>query len=429
MQIKRINNSDTNVTLTITLNEKDMKEAKESALGKLASSVSVSGFRKGKAPLHVVEKHVDQAALQSEVVDAAMQASYSIALKQESISPIGKPSVTLKKFVPFTELEYEAVTDKIGDITLPDYSKIKKKAEKVEVTPKDVQAVLDNLQEKAATKKEVTRGAKNGDEVTINFTGKDAKDNPIKGADGKDYPLTLGSNAFIPGFEDNVIGLKKNESKTFTLTFPKDYGVKSIAGKKVTFTVEVTKVHELEKPKLDYSFAAKVGPFTALADLKKDIKKQLTVEKQTQATRKLESDVIQEIVSKSKLALPESLLEEQIERLKNEVRQNLMYRGQTWQEMLEAEDLSEEEFIKAKLRPEAEHRVKTGLVLSEIASKEDISVTADEISKRIQLLKGQYSDKAMQAELDKPEAQQEIGSRIMTEKTVDRLVQSATKGS
>lgn len=237
----------------------------------------------------------------------------------------------------------------------------------------------------------------------------------------------LGSNTFIPGFEDNLIGLKSGESKTFKLTFPKDYGVKALANKKVEFSVEVKGVKELTKPKLDDEFVKTIGSFSDVASLKKDIKTQLLQEKQSQANNAFENQIVNEIVDKTKVELPKLLVDEQVERLKTEIKQNLMYRGQTWQEMLEFEGLSEEDYIKQKLIPEAQQRVKTGLVLSEIADQEKIVVTPEELETRMQLLKGQYTDPSMQAELSKPEARQEIGSRLMTEKTLNRLVELVTK--
>lgn len=309
---------------------------------------------------------------------------------------------------------------------MPDYTKVKKTKTIEKVTAKDVDGVIDSLKTRAADKKEADRAAKDSDELVIDFKGTDAKGEPIKGADGNDYPLILGSNTFIPGFEENLIGMKPGEEKTFTLTFPKDYGVKALASKKVTFAVTAKKVQEIIEPKLDDAFAAKIGPFKTVDELKADIKKQLEAEKENQAQRKLENEVIIEIVDKSKLDLPEPLVDEQVERLKDEVRQNLMYRGQTWDEMLEAEGKSEEEYAKTELRPEAERRVKTGLVLAEISVAEKLEVTPEELEVRMQLLRGQYQDPAMQAELAKPESQREIASRLLTEKTVDRLVALAT---
>jgi trigger factor len=304
---------------------------------------------------------------------------------------------------------------------------VKKTLTKEAVTADDVKKVLESLAVRNAEKKSVERGAKKDDEVVISFKGTDTKGEPIKGADGKDYPLVLGSDTFIPGFEDNIIGLKSGDKKEFTLTFPKDYGVKALANKKVTFAVTVAQVNELTPAKIDDNFASKVGPFKTVAELKTDIKKQLELERSNQAERQLENEIIQEIVDKSSVELPESLIEEQIERLKTEVRQNLTYRGQTWQEMLEAEGTTDEQYTKDFLRPEAERRVKTGLILAEISIEEKLDISPEELEVRMQVLKSQYQDAAMQSELEKPEARRDIASRMLTEKTVQRLVELATK--
>ncbi|MCA9342543.1 trigger factor [Candidatus Saccharibacteria bacterium] len=426
MHITTKQNNPTKITLTIVADSKDLSVVKDAVLKELANTTKVSGFREGKAPLSVVEKNVDDQVLQSKVVDKAVNKLYVNAVRKSDIRPVGAPQVTLKKFVPYTELEFDAATEVIGKIDLPNYKSIKKKQEKPTVTADDVKKVLEDLQAKGAEKVDVKRAAKNGNQVTIDFSGKDEKGNAISGADGKDYPLTLGSNTFIPGFEENIVGLKAGEDKVFDISFPKDYGVKALANKKAKFTVIVKNVQELKKAKLDDEFAKKIGSFENLAALKKDIKTQLQQEKETQATRALENSIVNEIVDKSKVDLPESLIDEQLGRLKTEVKQNLVYKDQTWQEMLELEGMTEEEFDKAKLKPEAEQRVKTGLVLSEISHNEKIDVTPEEVDMRMQLLKGQYTDPAMKAELDKPETKQDIASRMITEKTLEHILSIAT---
>jgi trigger factor len=291
----------------------------------------------------------------------------------------------------------------------------------------DIDEVLDQLRSREAEKKEVERAAKEGDQVTVDFAGVDAKTKePVKGADGKAYPLTLGSDAFIPGFEPELIGLKAGDEKSFDITFPADYGVSALQNRTVTFTVIIHRVFELTQPTLDDAFAAKVGPFTKLDELKEDIKKQLTAERETQAQRAYEEQVLNKVAEESEVAIPDSLIDSELDRMDAEERRNLAYRGQTWQEHLDAEGITEEDHRKRN-REQAERRVKAGLVLSEIANQEKIDVSGDELQLRLQLLKGQYQDKTMQAELDKPENQRDIASRILTEKTVAKLVGYASK--
>lgn len=426
MQVQRTSISPTKVKLSIEADQLLLEDTRTQVLRRLARNVKVQGFRQGKAPLPIVEKNLDPSTYQSEFIDAALNRMYSETLVEQQLRPVAQPKVTIKKFVPFTTLEFEAEVEVIGDVKLPDYSKIKLEKKAVSVSERDVDAVLENLRIRMSEKSEVERAAKDGDEVWVNFEGRDAKTGePIQGADGKDYPLVLGSNTFIPGFEPNLVGVKPGGEKEFTLTFPKDYGVKALQGKEVTFKTTVTKVNEVSKPKVDDEFASKVGPFKSASELKSDIKKQLTAEREQENDREYESDLLSKITEKAEVAVPAALVDEELTRLEREERQNVAYRGQTWQEHLDEEGVTEDEH-REKNRPGAEMRVKAGLVLAEIAEKEQVDVSTEELQMRIQLLKGQYQDPAMQAELDKPENQREIASRLMSEKTIEILVRHAS---
>lgn len=424
MQVKK-SIEKTSATLTIVAHEADLSPLKQHVLQHFQAKIKLPGFREGKVPLAMVEKNIDQAQFQSEFMEEAISQMYSQAVTDTNLRPVGRPEVELKKFVPFTELEFDVKVEVIGDIRLGDYKKLKVEKPKTEITADDVKGVIESLQTRMAEKKDVNRAAKDKDQVWIDFTGVDAKGEPVQGADGKDYPLVLGSNTFIPGFEPELVGLSAGELKTFPVTFPKDYGVKALAGKKVTFTVTVTKVQEVVEPKVDDEFAAKVGPFKTVAELKADIKKQLKLERENQAQREFENTIVKELAAKSSVEIPDSLVVEQIDRIENEERQNLAYRGQTWEEHLKEEGVTAEEHREQK-RAAAEERVKMGLVLSAVADAENLQVTPEEMEIRVQVLKGQYQDAAMQAELDKPENRQDIVARLLTEKTLAVLSKHAT---
>ncbi len=423
MKINRTNQSDTKIALTITGSAIELLAAKNIAIAKLSPQVKLQGFRPGHAPAELVEKQLNPNLLQEETLNETVNTLYETAVRQENIRPVANPKVELKKFVPYTEIEFTAEIDVIGKITLGSYTKLKAKKNTAAVTDKDVEDVLTRLQTQMAEYKQVERKAQTGDRVWINFEGVDAKGEPVQGAKGEDYPLALGSNTFIPGFEDNVIGMKPAEKKDFTIPFPKDYGVKALQGKKVTFTVTVTKVEETLQPEVDDTFAKKVGPFDTLVALKEDIKKQVIAEREHQADRDYQDALVKELIDSSSVSLPEAMLEEQIDIVDKEFRQNLVYRGQTFQEYLEATGLTEDEYKQKELRPAAEDRLKAGLLLSELAEKEKVAITPEELEIRVQVLKGQYqSDTKMQEELDKPENRREVAARLLTEKTIAKLV-------
>jgi len=430
MQVKKTNPTPTQAVLTVIADQKELGTIKSHVLTHFQHKVKVPGFRAGKIPAELLEKHIDPAALQSEFLEEAIEQLYVAAANDHQLRPVDKPQISIKKFVPFTTLEFEATVEVLGTVTLPEYTKIKKAKPVAKVTDADVKGVIESLQTRLSQKKDVSRAAKEGDQVFLDFKGVDAKTKePISGADGKDYPLIVGSNTFIPGFEPELIGLKADDEKTFTITFPKDYGMQALQGRKVAFTVNIIKVQEMVLPKADDDFAAKAGPFKTLADLKTDIKKQLEVEGQNKADRDFESELIKEISDKSKVDIPEVLINDQVARLWTELQQNIMYRGMTIQEFLGAEDKTEDTYRKDILRPQAIDRVKASLVLAEVAEREKLDVTPEELELRRQKYKSEYQDAQMQAELDKPEALRDISARMLTEKTVNRLVTHATSRS
>jgi len=426
MQITRTQLAPTKVELKVVADQAFLDKVKAHVLGDLAKDVNVAGFRKGHAPQHIVEKSVDEAVLQSRFLDHAINDLYAEAATSEKLRPVAQPEVNITKFVPFTTLEMTATVEVVGKITLPDYKKIKLAKKTETATEKDVQAVLDDLRHRESQKADVERAAKDGDEVVIDFKGADAKTKEaIEGGAGNDYPLILGSNTFIPGFEPELVGLKAGGEKTFDVTFPADYGAKELQKKKVSFTVTVKTVREVKLPELTDEFAAKLGPFKTVADLKADIKRQLQAEKDSQAQRAYENELLATLAEKAKAEIPKSLVDGEIDRMEEEERRNLMYRGQTWQEHLKAEGRTAEEHHE-NLRESAEARVKTGLVLGEVAEAEGVSITPAELDERIAQLKSQYTDKQMQEELGKPENRRELGSRILTEKTIALLVRYAS---
>lgn len=427
MHITKKQLTPTSVQLTITADAAQLNPAKEAVLKELSKEVKLAGFRKGHAPGAMVEKVVDQQLLQNKVVDRVVNDVYIAALEQEKLRPVANPEISLTKFVPFTLLEITATVDVVGAVKLPDYTKFKVTKVVEPVTDDEVEKVIDDLLARGATKAEVKRAATEGDEVTIDFSGVDAKTKEaIDGAKGEDYPIVIGSGTFIPGFEPELIGLTAGESKTFTVTFPKDYGTKPLQNKKVEFTVTVKAVSERTLPKLDGAFVAKLGPFKSPAELRSDIRKQIGVEKENQAQRKLESDVLELLAQKASVEIPTVLVDQEIDRMDEDEKRNLIYRGQTWEEHLKAEGKTEEEHRESH-REQAALRVKTGIALGEVAEKEGVRITQEEFDQRQAELKKQYTDATMQAELDKPENQRDILSRMLTEKTIAVLVAAANK--
>lgn len=412
--------------MQISADPLELEPIKNHVLRHFAGRAKVPGFREGRAPAGLVEKQIDQRAMMDDFLDHAINHFYRQAIRQEKLQPAGRPKIEVKKFVPYSQLEFEVELEAVGKISLSDYTKIRLPKKPIKITSKDVEGVIQSLSQKQARRTEVKRPARKGDEVVIDFAGEDEGGQPVNGASAKGYALLLGSRNFIPGFEEQLIGLKNGQDKTFSIIFPKDYNVTTLRNKKVIFKVNIKKVNELLMPKIDDTFAAKAGPFKSLTELKKDIKKQILAEKQNRAAQSYEIQLIKEITQAAKVEIPSILVDEEINKMEEEEKRNLAYQGQTWQEHLKAEGISAEQH-RQKQQPQALERVKMGLVLSEIVEREKIQVLPEEVEQRIQLMKQHYKDQTMQAELDKPEARHEIAARLITEKTVIKLIEYASQ--
>lgn len=419
--------SDTKVLVTVTLDAAELADIKQKTLKRLAAKVKVAGFRPGKVPAHVAEKNLDVNVLNSEVLEDAVNMSAIEAFELAKLTPLDRPQVQVQAYVPGQELSYTAEVQVIPAVKLGDYKKLKVNKEAVNIGAKDVDEVIERLRTQAATKQDTTKAAQKGDEVIIDFEGKDADGKPVAGASGTDYPLELGSNSFIPGFEDGLIGKKAGDVVELPLTFPKDYHHKPLAGAKITFTVTIKGVKHVTLPALDDAFAVTVGPFKKLAELKADITRELTEQKEREAVDKLKDSLVEQLVKGSHVPAPEVLIHDQLESLERDFVQNLMYRGMTLDQYLQQQGKTKEEWRAKELHEQAERRVQVGLALAELSKVEAIEVSKNELDERLKEMLSRYGNSPdITKQLDTPEARRDIANRVLTEKTVNRLVELNT---
>ncbi len=413
--------TDTSKTLTVTLDAKELETAVKHTMDHLRPKVKAAGFRPGKAPDHIVERELGAQAVQAEVIDAALGATYPQVLIENEINPVGSPQVEVNKFVPYTELEYVLTVEVLAPIKLADYKKLKSKMPEIKVDPKDLDNAIEDLRKRLASHEPIKEAAKLEDETVIDFEGTQ-KGILVPGAKGADHHLVLGSNSFIPGFEEELVGLKAGESKTFDITFPKEYHEASLAGAVVTFKVDVKEVHRIILPEVTDALAVEVAGVKTVKELRADIESRLKAEKEADAMRDYENKLIEEIVKGSKYKLPEGLVERQLEAMRAEFGQQLMQSGMDLDKWLNLTGKNLEEFNK-ELRPKAEDRVAAGIVMSEISKLENINVTDQDIEQELNNLRLNYPDPAMQAELEKPELREEIFNHLMASRTLAKLVE------
>jgi trigger factor len=423
MEINVTSRTDAKAEFTVILPEAELATIKAEVLDHLRPRVKAAGFRPGKAPDMVVERELGTNVVQSEVIDHALQHTYANAVRQEKLAVVGQPSVSIEKFVPYTELQYKVTVDLLPPVTLGDYQKNRVKRPAVKVDAARVNRTIEDLRRREAVRLDSEQPAKKGDEVNFDFSGtKDGQ--PVQGASAKGQTLQLGSGNFIPGFEDELIGLTKDTDKTFDIRFPKDYHEKSLANQVVTFNIHLNSVTDLVLPEIDDDFASKVGPFKTVKELENDIRDQIRSEAEDAAAREYEKAVLDKLLESSKYQTPDSLVHQQIERLERELEQNLAYSGLNLEKYLQLTSKSRED-LNTEMRPEAERRVGLALVLTEVAKAEKLEVTAEELNSEIARLKAQYPDATTQAELNNPETREEVYNHLMASKVIAKLLSYA----
>jgi trigger factor len=425
METKPTSQTDTQAQLTITLDEAKLKGIVAHVMDELRPRVKASGFRPGKAPNNIVERELGSGYVQNEVLEHAIQDSYGQAIKEQKLPVVAPPQVQLEKFVPYTELAYKVTVDLMPKLTLPKYQDFRIKRPAVTVDPAEVERTLDDMRRRDAVRLDVDRAITDGDEVVFDFDGtKDGQ--PVRGASAKAQTLVIGSGLFIPGFEDELKGMKGGDEKSFDIRFPKEYHEASLAGEVVTFAVKIESVKELVLAELNDDFAKKSGDFKTVKDMKADLSERLAADKAEGATRDYEQLVLDKLLAETKPTIPASLLEQQLRRLRTELEQNLAYSGLDLPKYLELSKKSEAD-LTTELTPEAERRVGLAMVLTEVATAEGIALSAKELDDEIARMKAQYQDEATQAELDRPETREEVYNHLMASRVIAKLVGYASQ--
>lgn len=394
MKISRKDQKNSIVELSVKLDKAEWEKYEVQALKKISGEVKVDGFRKGHVPESVIRQKVGEAAIKQEALDLAISQSYVKALREEKVNPLAQPEVSIEKMDPVEFKISVQVYPKI-EMKKIDISKVKISAPKV--TKKEIKEQLDMFLAQSAEKKSVKRKAKKGDTAVINFDGKDEKGVSQPGMLSENHPLELGAGAFIPGFEEEVIGMKKDEEKTFPITFPKDYQSTDIAGKEFYFTVKVIDVLEKKLPKLDDEFAQKItgDKEKTVKDLEEEIKKHLTSQKKQEEYNKKQKELFDLIGKGVKADVPAIFIDEEVQGMIDNIKMQGLYSGMPWEKHLENMKKTEEE-LREELKKDAKKAVLSRLGLQEMIQQEKISISDEEmkaeIAKELEKVKPEEKD-------------------------------------
>lgn len=420
--------SENKVKLTIEVEAGKLKLAGEAVYAKLAPSIKVPGFRPGKAPKNIVEKEVGSERFEAEILDIILPESYYEAVMSEKLEVVGSPEVKVVKFVPTDGLTYEATVEIMPVIKLPEIKKIHVKREKVKISEKEAEEVLTDLAKQLSKTEKVERGAKTGDKVEIDFEGF-VDGVPFEGGKSLNHPIVLGSGSFVPGFEEQLVGMSADEEREIEVTFPADYHAENLKGKKATFKVKLHHVEEIILPEMTDEFASQVGPFKDLTALKADVEKKLTYTKELTERRRVEDEILGKLVEKTKFSVPNTLVEQEQHRMLHEAESNLSQQGIALPQYLEMVKKTQED-LEAEMKPEAEKRVKVGIVLTQIAkdgaylaSEKEIE---ESIARKLELYKGKELKQAEDF-FKTHEAKHQIENSVIGQKVLDYLYETCSK--
>src|SRR3989344_5408293 len=419
--LKKLNNNQ--IKATVELDQRDLKEYIDQATDNLGDSVEIKGFRKGRVPRDLIKKHVGQDQIAALALEIALEQSLAELIESNSLDVLNTSQLSIEKNNT-SQLKYSVVLDLFPKIELADISKIKVKRQEVKIEEKEVDDTLEVVRNSRATfvdKNLDDQNVESGDRVEIDFEVK--KDGQIiEGGISKNHPLIIGGRSFIPGFEEQLVGMKKGEEKSFSLTAPEDYFYKEVAGKELDFKVMVNDIKKVIRSEVDDDFARSLGQFADLAALKESVKDALVQEKKIKESLRTRLEILDNIISHSKIEVPDDLLTKQLDIMVSDFDHTLHGKGLELGLYLARIGKTQEE-LKKDWTKDAEKQVKISLVLRRLIKDQNIKVSQEEV----QELVGQVVQSAIargesgQADIDPAKIKEEIASKIMNEKALEYI--------
>lgn len=366
----------TQAELTIELDSTELKKYLDDAETDLAANIEIDGFRKGKAPKSEVRKRLGEQAVLQAGLEHAIEKSFSSAILEHKLDVVSTDNLQIKENTP-EKLLYTIQASLYPTVKLGDISKVKVKKKEVEVSEEEIQKAIDTVRSSRVSYDPKDGPVENGDKVEMDFqVTKDGK--VIEGGESKNHPLIVGKNTFLPGFEENLVGMLKGEEKEFTIKVPKDYFHKDIAGKEVACKVKINSIHKVILPELNDEFVKSVGKFNSADHLKESIRDGILMEKKNQEIDKARIQAINEIIALSEIAIPKTMIESQLDSMISDFDHNLHSKGLELGFYLAQIGKTQDE-LRKDWQPDAERQVKSLLVVRQIAKDKSISVSTKEI--------------------------------------------------
>lgn len=403
--------------LTIEVAAEDLEKAMQNAYQKAKGRISIPGFRKGKAPRKMIEQMYGKGVFLEDAVNALIPEHYSKALAECELEIVSQPTIDITQAEPGKALIFTAEVAVKPEVTLGDYKGVEVPKTEITVTDEDVEAELKKEQEKNSRTISVEdRAAQLNDIVTIDFEGS-VDGVPFDGGQATEYPLTLGSNTFIPGFEEQLVGAKVGDDVDVKVTFPEEYQAKELAGKEAIFKCAVKKIEAKELPELDDDFAKDVSEFDTLAEYKEHVKTNLEDKKANEAKRAKEDAAVDKAIENAQMDIPEAMLMTQCRQMLDDFSRRMQSQGLSMDQYFQFTGMTADKMME-DMKPQALKRIQTRLVLEKVAEVENIQPTEEEVNEEISKMAEAYK-----MEADK--LKELLGERELEQMKKDMAVQKA----
>ena len=421
LQVEKLENNTAKLTIEVEASKFD--KAIQKAYQKNKNKFNVPGFRKGKVPYAMVEKMYGAAVFYEDAANELISGAYAQAAEESGLEIVARPEINVTQIEKGKPFIFEAEVTTKPEVKLGKYKGIKVEKADVTVTDEEVAEELDKVKEQNARLVAADdKAVEDGDQTTIDFEGF-VDGVAFEGGKGEDYPLTIGSHSFIDTFEEQLIGKKVGEEVEVNVTFPENYQAKELAGKPAMFKVTIKEIKVKEYPELDDDFAQDVSEFDTLDEYKEDIKKNLTEKKEKEAEAEKESKVIEAIVNDAEMDIPEKMVEAQAEQMLEEFAQNIAMQGISFEQYLQFTGATVDQ-MKEQVKPQAQARVESSLVLEAVVKAENIEATEEEVEEEIKEMAGRYNMEAdklkgLLTDSDKENLKKDICARKAAKFVVD----------
>lgn len=421
LQVEKLENNTAKLTIEVEASKFD--KAIQKAYQKNKNKFNIPGFRKGKVPYAMVEKIYGAAVFYEDAANELISGAYAQAAEESGLEIVARPEINVTQIEKGKPFIFEAEVTTKPEVKLGKYKGIKVEKADVTVTDEEVAEELDKVKEQNARLVAADdKAVEDGDQTTIDFEGF-VDGVAFEGGKGEDYPLTIGSHSFIDTFEEQLIGKKVGEEVEVNVTFPENYQAKELAGKPAMFKVTIKEIKVKEYPELDDDFAQDVSEFDTLDEYKEDIKKNLTEKKEKEAEAEKESKVIEAIVNDAEMDIPEKMVEAQAEQMLEEFAQNIAMQGISFEQYLQFTGATVDQ-MKEQVKPQAQARVESSLVLEAVVKAENIEATEEEVEEEIKEMAGRYNMEAdklkgLLTDSDKENLKKDICARKAAKFVVD----------